>query len=276
MQCPTCGLDTGQHERHCPNCLSDLGFPNVRAARLPDEVSALDARFMEALANADAEATRSIVDDFAVALESSAVVVCRQYGDVYDFLKSDNELYASFALLVEGKKRRPSAAPIDLARRQTDAIFFPYFEKEIRFAALSLDGLGAAHYGPVSIVLAPSAIRLRTSFFEKNTVEFAIERKLGPGRPVPPGFRSDWDRRHKLAVAKGHGRIRPSTAASDFPRIVLDGDEFIEAHIYGPLHRRAIQRLVARYPRGSDEMAYLLAIQDLLAKESLPIKLDIV
>jgi hypothetical protein len=276
MNCPTCTLEVREHEWHCPNCLTDLGAPNVRKASLPEEAAALDKRFDAAVLDLDARGVRAVGDKYLKALAGSVVVLCRGYADVLDLLKSENQTYASYHELVEAEKRRPGVEVINPDRREADAIFFPYYESSIRFAALSLDGLGAAHYGPVSMVLSASSIGTRCSFFEKNTVEFAREQNLGPGRPVPCGYRAPWKTRDRLAFSKGHTKIDAAVSPSKFPEILMEKDDFVEAHIFGPFHRRSIEQMNIRTPVRAADIAYVSEIRDVIARDALPIKVTMV
>ncbi|MBI3671133.1 MAG: hypothetical protein HY237_15300 [Acidobacteria bacterium] len=173
-------------------------------------------------------------------------------------VSSDNQLYASFYQLVGAGARRPEDTPVEKARLLADDLLFPYYREEMRFAALSLDGLGATSYGECSLVLKDGPIRERATVFEENSVYFCKRRDLGLNRSVPPGYRATWDERDQLAVAKLESVLQPETQPSDFARILLrphvkpKEDDFIEVHIYGPLHRRNIERLVVRRPKKTD------------------------
>ncbi|MDX1982231.1 MAG: hypothetical protein SFV51_18305 [Bryobacteraceae bacterium] len=276
MICLVCALEVRDHERWCPNCFSDAGFPNVRAARRPEEAAALEARYLSGIAHAERHGTRAIVEGYVSAVEGSMAVICRDYSTVVDLLSSENQLYATFHALVEGQRRRPEPTEFDRDRRAADSILFPYYEREIRFAVLSLDGGGAGFYGPVSMVLSPVAIANRATVFEKNTLEFVRERNLGPGRPVPAGFRSDWTSKHKVAGAKSHTEITATTGTADFPRILLDGDRFIEVHIFGSLHRRSITRIVMQRAARKADLAFQSQIRDMIETDGLAIALETV
>jgi hypothetical protein len=91
---------------------------------------------------------------------------------------------------------------IDRERLLADDLLFPGYKQEIRFGALSLDGLGVTDYGSCSIVLKNLAISDRATVFEENSLDFCRSRKLGVGSPVPPGYRSVWDERDLLGCAK--------------------------------------------------------------------------
>jgi hypothetical protein len=174
----------------------------VRAAQESDEKAALGTRFKRALENAASRGCQSAVYAFLEDLKSSVAVICRPVGKVKDLVSSGNELYASFYQLVGAGARRLEGTKMDLERRVSDAIMFPYYEQEIRFASLSLDGLGVTAYGDCSMVLKDVAIADRATVFEENSVQFCKEYKLGVADLLPPGYRATWSDRAMLAVAK--------------------------------------------------------------------------
>ena len=133
---------------------------------------------------------------------------------------------------------------------------FPYYEKNIRFAALSLDGKGLIDYGSCCLVLKDSAIATRATVFEENSFTFCQKYKVVAGQEIPTGFRATWANRYNLAIAKLGNNLTKTTPPSDFSNILLskndDGGDFIEVHIYGPIHRKAISRLVVKKPTKKD------------------------
>jgi hypothetical protein len=54
-----------------------------------------------------------------------------------------------------------------------------------------------------------------------------------------------------LATAKLEPRLAPVTRAAEFPAILVGetGQDFVEVHIFGPLDRGSIERIVARKPK---------------------------
>jgi hypothetical protein len=109
------------------------------------------------------------------------------------------------------------------------------------------------------------AIRERTTVFEENALNFC--RKRGFRGRLPPGYRATWDQREQLAAAKLEGLLRPDMKEKDFPQILLRSsgkpseDEFIEVHIYGPLHRLSIERAVVREVSHPPDTALLLELK---------------
>jgi hypothetical protein len=198
---------------------------------------------------------------FQAAVSSAQAVICRGLGKVKDLISNDNELYASFYQLIGSGARRPEKTTVERERLLADDLLFPFYKEEIRFAALSLDGLGAVEYGPCSIVLKDTAIRDRATVFEENSLVFCQEKKLGFGAPVPSGFRAAWKQRELIACAKLFSRIQPGTVEEDFPGILISGEDFIEVHIYGKLHRGSIERVVVRRPSTRRDRIILLEAQ---------------
>jgi hypothetical protein len=109
------------------------------------------------------------------------------------------------------------------------------FGPEIRYASLSLDGRGLSSYGHCFGRLRNLHIEHRASTLEENSFEF-VEAK--PSQALPLGYRSNWENRRLVAVAKCAKRIDAQTKVENFPKILMssgtarDKDDFIEVHIY--------------------------------------------
>lgn len=162
----------------------------------------------------------------------------------------------------------PEDTMIERQRLLADDLLFPYYKDEIRFAALSLDGKGVTQYGRCSIVLAEASVRRRATVFEKNSVDFCRERGLGFGSlgssvRIPTGYRATWEERGKLAAAKLEGAITSDSQEKVFPEILLDNDmrDFVEVHIYSPLHRRAIASIKITGGAHPSDEALMLEIE---------------
>jgi hypothetical protein len=250
MVCPRCGTDVRGNERNCTSCGNDIGYPNVRAAKELQEKAALADRYKKALENASKRGCGDVVVAFMEELKSSVAVICRSVSKVKELVSSGNELYASFYQLVGAGARRLEGTKMDWERRTADSIIFPYYEQEVRFASLSLDGLGATAYGGCSMVLKDVAISERATAFEENSVFFCKRLNLGVANPLPPGYRATWEDRGMLATAKFEPRLTSSTTAAGFPAILVGstGQDFVEVHIFGTLDRGSIERILARKP----------------------------
>jgi len=129
---------------------------------------------------------------------------------------------------------------------------------------LSLDNKGSSHFGPYVIVLRDPMIEHRSTVFEENSVIFFKNRSdVNVGNPPPPGYRAPWSMRDVLAMAKCHDRIDSITTAADFPHILVrrgsspEDEDFVEVHVYGPVHRSAVEKVVGPQPtRGADRTLF--------------------
>ena len=259
MNCAACGQKVPDSSRHCPGCQNDCGFPNVRAADRPDEQAALRSRVDIAEVSSRARNCESNLKDFGKAVLNSKAVFCRNLSSVVNLVSSDSALYSTFYKQIEGEIRLPEDNRIDQSRVAVDGMMFPNYAKHVCFAALSLSGLGPTAWGPYSIELKENMTELRSSTFEENSVLFCqTKHHLTVGDPVPPGFRASWHRRGDLAMAKLHARIDLKTASDQYHEILLSNGsailaDFIEVHIWGPIHRSAIERVVGPKPKSRED-----------------------
>ena len=270
--CPHCRNSVPYHANSCPVCGTDVGYPNVRAAETPQEREALDRRYVDARTDASARHSALVLDMFEGAVFRSKAVLCRNWGVVNTLVSDDNELYATFHQRVWGESLLPSLNRFDQARAAVDAMFFPQYFEHIRFAALSLDDRGPGAYGACSIVLKELTISKRASVFEENTFLFCQKRGLVVGSQPPCGYRASWRERHRLAVAKLHRNLNATTRPDAFARILLmqtadtGKDDFIEVHIYGPLHRKSIERIIGPPPNSEEDEILVRSIRRKLAE----------
>ena len=188
------------------------------------------------------------MDSFCDAVRNSKAVISLTIGRLNKLVSSDNSLYETFYQSVDADSRLPEDNEWDRLRQSVDALVFPYYYDQIRFGALTLDGLGVRKYGDLSIVLKDISIRSRATLFEKDTIEF-VKSNIQTGISIPPGHRAVWETRDRLAAAKIATNILASTKEASFPALLLDGDDYIEVHIFGPIHRRAIEKLTGKRPK---------------------------
>jgi hypothetical protein len=189
--CSICQTPFHESSRLCPGCNSDLGFPNVRAAQKPAEVEALQQRVMDAQVSARARNCEQVVLQFRESVKSSRAVINRHIGVVLALVSNDNALYNTFYQSVEAEARLPEDNPFDRSRSSIDSTLFPHYHKEMRFAALSLDGHGIRKYGDLTIVLKEDIIKNRASVFEENSMDFCRRQRIVVGSPIPLGYRAN-------------------------------------------------------------------------------------
>jgi hypothetical protein len=263
MLCPKCHSPVPPHVRYCPVDQTDVGFPNVRAAESLEELNALDGRFALAIDDAQTRNCLARLEDFGRAVSGSKAVICRSLSIVQYLVSSDSALYNTFHQQVAAGARMPEDNFWDRARLAVNATLFPYYQDDIGFAMLSLNDSGIPRFGPFIIVLREFLIAARSTVFERNSVVFFQKKDdTRVGDASPPGYRAVWARRDRLAMAKHYGQIGPATAVGEYPSILLkpgstpEDDEFTEVHIYGPIHRKAIEKVVGPSPRRGQHVIY--------------------
>lgn len=250
-----CGIEVASHLRYCTVCGEDIGFPNVRLAQSPAEQEALAKRLKVAETIADAGGYRSVLENFGTAVAGSKAVMARSLGDVEKLVKSENALLISYHKQVRAQSKLPQNNVWDRGRTAAESTILPNIYDEINFAALSLDGKGHPAYGRYFIVFKEPAIANRATIFEENPFIFCQRHRIVAGNAAPVGFRAMWADRAKLAKAKLRAQLNATTLPEEYPGILLrpgtgtaDGD-FVEVHIFGPIHRRAIERVIGPRPK---------------------------
>ena len=272
-QCDNCNSEVSFYSEYCTTCGNFLGFPNVRAADKPKEVEALKKRYENAIENSlQKDAFISLFNFEKKVLQSQAVInVNIDY--LYTFIKNDKALYSTYCLQVEGEVRKSASARDDIERLTIESMIFGDYGKNIRYAALSVDGAGLKSYGAYTIILKEVAIENRATLLEDNSYHFIKKHDLQLGNAFPLGYRCTWQKRNQLAVAKLEEHITANTSEKEYVKILLSGngkretDEFIEVHIYGPFDNKAIANVKGKtsFAR-KDEKAMLAVVKEYLAK----------
>ena len=272
--CPHCGSKVRAQEKDCPACGSFYGFPNIRAAEQPEEVRALEVRYADAWLKTQVENKVSPFAAYETALVNSTAVVCRSLDQAKALISSTSAVYVNFYHQIDSGGRRAEETSVETRRQITDARVFPSYHKDITFGALSLDGRGVASYGACSLVLKSVVIAHRATIFEENTVDFCDRECPEQTKAVPPGYRATWTRRAMLAVTKGEPQIDAKTLPENFPRILMDRNQFVEVHIFGPFTRDSIDRLLVAKPTSRSDKAMMASIRDVIDKDRLSIRVE--
>lgn len=192
-----------------------------------------------------------MVNGFEAAATTSKAIINRPLAEIERLASSDQQVYATYYERLDAGVQTPHGDSWDRWRRIADATLFPLYEKRIRFAALSLDGIGVQNYGDCSLVVREELVADRTTVFEENSAVFVRDR----GSRLPPGLRATWDQRSRLCVAKLASAIHAGTAPGDFPGLllhqgaILEDDRFVEVHIWGSLTARTCERVIL-VPKG--------------------------
>jgi len=172
IQCTYCRNAIPINQERCPHCAQPGLFPNVNAAVLPAEQEALEKRYAVALSEASKKGVLDKVNRFESAMAESRAVIARSANELLRLVTSDNEMYTTHYRLIESEIRLPKGDKWDILRAVVDSALFPNQMKNIRFAALSLDGTGLSHYGECSMTLRSAMIEHRASVFEENSIVF--------------------------------------------------------------------------------------------------------
>jgi hypothetical protein len=252
IPCDSCGNEIPQSSETCPHCGRPGIYWNVFAAQEPAELAELTARYQRAKDEATARGAAAVFTDFERALGNSRAVIARPENEVLRLASSTRQLYATYYQLIEAGVRLPDGDEWDILRELADVVLFSKYKDSIRFATLSLDGIGLSNYGSCSVVLKEEMIAHRTSVLEENSALF-VERhgiRISKAPNVPKGRRATWASRAKLCVTKLSKKLTATTRPDDYSGILLkqgassNDDEFVEAHIFGPITVRSIERVI--------------------------------
>lgn len=159
--------------------------------------------------------------------------------------------------------RLPEDNEWDKIRGSVDSLIFPHYREHICFGLISIDRTGISGYG-YSLVLKEMAIKDRASVFEENTILFVQRHRIVAGDPIPLGYRAPWIKRDLLAIAKLGKRLTAQTTKVEFSKLLLNSDntdaDCIEVHIYGSIHRRAIEHLSGHEPSRREDKVLLKSV----------------
>lgn len=279
--CSHCGYDVPASWERCPHCGLPGLFPNVRAAKEPLEVQALERRYKDAMEATEARGVSAVAVRFQEALAQSKAVMNRPSAVALQVMKSENEIYGTYYDLLRAHLRIPQGDEWDVLRVALEEALFPGYKEHIRFAALSVDGRGLRNYGDCSMVLRESMIAHRATVFQENCVLFMKRRgDLASGLQVPYGYRATWPERVKVCMAKKAHELVSDMQDRSFASLLLRpgptsaDDDFVEVHVYGPMTRRTFERVVLWHSPTATraDQTRLLAVKDTLTEAGIPVE----
>jgi hypothetical protein len=188
------------------------------------------------------------------------------------FIKNKNALYVNFHSQVRAGQRIPEENDWDKGRSAAESTVHPNYYDKINYAALSLDGLGVPWWGAFSMSINDLHIESRTTVFEENPFVFCERHRVIAGKPAPPGYRATWDRRDELAMAKLSDKLKRTTEPKDYAPILLNvatsraNADFVECHIYGPLHPNSIERVIGQKPKARPDQIIWKSVSNALRR----------
>lgn len=254
MECEAgCGV-VPAHLVDCAVCGRFAGYPNVRSAETDDERSALQERVRISRLAATVRGVQKELQNFSCAVSRSVVVMNRHLQPLHTWVNGDNPHFNTFYNQVDFG-REPENNPWDRQRGAVESAIHPHYFENITPAALSIDNYGMPYYGAYCLVFSENKVGHRASVFEENPFEFAKRHTVIVGREPPKGYRAVWANRNLLAEAKLAGKIVPNMQHKDFVKILIEPNrndsncDFVEVHIYGPIHKACIARVAGPEPK---------------------------
>ncbi|HEY0763146.1 MAG TPA: hypothetical protein VGD61_12315 [Pyrinomonadaceae bacterium] len=278
IPCVSCNNDIPQPAERCPHCARPGIFWNVIAAEDGNERGELLNRYNTAKTDALQRGADKVLVGFERAVTTSVAVIARSESEVLRLATTTKQLYATYYEQLESNIRLPDGDEWDVVREVTDTVLFPKFKKEMRFGALSIDGVGVRNYGPCSMALRNEMISHRASVFEENSVLFMKHKKIEVSNPVlPKGFRAAWSDRAMLSVAKLATAIDPNLLPGQYSKRLLKqgassaDDDFIEVHIWGPISVLTMEKVTVTAPSSGPRETILKAVTSKLLKHNVTV-----
>lgn len=278
IPCDHCHHDIPQPSERCPHCARPGIFWNVIVANSDKERSELERRYDEAKTDAISRGAEIALQNFENAVSNSKAVIARNELEVLRLATSTRQLYATYYQQMEAGLRLPDGDDWDVVREIADSLLFPKYKKDMRFGALSLDGVGLVNYGSCSICLRNEMISHRASVFEENSVLFMKRKKIRVSdSDLPKGFRASWDHRNNLCVAKLAGSIDSTSDPNKYSELLLKcgessaDDAFVEVHIWGPISVRSMEKVTITTPADGVKATILKAIASHLEKHGVAV-----
>ena len=279
ITCSDCKNEIPQPATCCPHCGRPGTYWNVIAAGKTEERAALQIRHAAATANALARGADAAVQNFESAVAGSNAVLSRPVEDVQRLANSTRQLYTTYYQLIEAGLRLPDDNEWNIGRQLTDTVLFPNYKEHMRFAALSLDGIGLSAYGSCSIQLRDDMIAHRASVFEENSILFMerYEVKVSRKPGMPQGYKAIWEDRAKLCTAKLAARIDATTPPNQYSSLLLKqgvssaNDEFVEVHIWGPMSVLSIEKVTVTASEAGVRQTILKAVTSQLLKHGVTV-----
>ena len=266
----------------CPHCGRPSLFPNVTAASRQEERHTLLERYHDAWSGLISRGCESVARAFEKEIQSRSVaVIAIPHGSLLELSKSDLHLFSNHYKKIAAGLQIPSGSGWDPLRSVVEEKLFPAYKQDIHFAALSLDQVGLRNYGNCSVVLKTDLIAHRASLFEDNNVVLLAKTlKLHLNDELPLGFRSTWEDRHCLCIAKLCDDLKPHTIMAEFPSLLLnqaastDDDRFIEVHVFGPMSLRTVDQVTVIDSARRVPKAVLAEIQRMLDSSGVPVRIE--
>lgn len=280
--CAHCKNEMPRSARICPHCGRPGLYPNVRAAEDPDEIAALERRYIAALSDATARGADATLRDFEDTIKQSRAVLARTANELQRLATSDEQIYATYYDLLKAGVISHAGDRWALLRAIADEAMFPGYKEEMRFAALSLDTRGLSSYGECFIVLRTDMIAHRATTFEENSTLFMKHHGIlmDEADNLPRGYRATWDERGRLCIAKLFQKFDAHTPKDEYSGVLLRqgattaDDEFVEVHVWGPVTARTFEQVSVKTRSRRAHRVIISALRERLGKLSVKFQVN--
>ena len=272
LYCPNCNHPHPQINLvTCLKCGHDLGAPNVNMVSTEEEINALQKRYEDALNEAGLNGTGKIINEFELYFNTHAKAIKNLPFAVLHAAAVYDTDYQSYYRSVELGQRSIAKPTDDQKRSVLDSFLYGSYGKDMNYATLTLNNKGLYSYGDCAIIFNEDSIKFRSSVLEENSYKFVETHKINfELLNIPPGYRSTWQNKLKLTIAKLYKRFKTNTIEADFASIVLhcngdrDLDQFLEVHIYKELTNLAVRAVFIPVPGNKNPDLYVKSIESKL------------
>jgi hypothetical protein len=251
VACEKCAFAFPEPVATCPTC-AWARYPNVVLAQNSVPAKFLATRFDAAVAHFKEHYSEAELEAALHSLDQTHAVIVRPIVELNRLAISGTQLYSTYYKQIDAELRLPDTNEWDVFRRVADEILFPGCRDAIRFAALSINGLGPSTYGDAHLTLKDEMISFRSTVFVKNSAQF-VKQYTGTTAgaiALMPTFRATWEDKGKLSFAKLEPLLEGRDPVLQISKLLLvdvgqvGEEEFIEVHIYGPLTINAVSSVV--------------------------------
>ncbi len=270
LYCPDCNHSQPQINLiNCEKCGHDLGAPNVNIVSTEDELKALGNRYNDAISFTSRNGAESILNSFENYFNTNVKAVVNTSLQTLDAWIAKSGAYKTYHRAVEDGLRVIANLHNDQKRTVIDSLLYGTYGRDISFATLTLNEEGLESYGNCRVILNEDSIKSRSSTLEENSFHFVKTHNINfETLNIPAGYRSTWNDKLKLTIAKLHTKLNSDSKESDFTKMVLfstgdkDTDEFIEVHVYKELTNLAVESIYIPTPKNSKAKISIRAIKE--------------
>jgi hypothetical protein len=256
---------------NCENCGQDLGAPNVNMVSTDDEENALQKRYDDAKKFVVDNGNEDILNNFEIYFNTNVKAIINMTLETLVAWVINSEPYKSYYRAVDEGLRPIANLLNDQRRTVIDSYLYGIYGRDITYAALTLNDSGLESYGECRVTLKEDSIKARSSILEENAFHFVKNHNINFEKlNIPAGYRSTWQNKLKLALAKIYLMLKSGSSEKDFPGLILinkgvrNADEFIEVHIYKELTNLAIGSIFIPVPKNKKDKYFVKLIEEKL------------